>query len=192
MIGVRTDEQLVDDTLRGSMPAFAEIVERYSERLFRFLLGRCRSRADAEDALQDTFANAYRYLDSFNAKWRFSTWIYRIAIRNAARQPAQGLADYPVDELQDNTADPLQDCIRDTERQNLWVTARDLLSEDAYAAMWLRYAEDLAVRDVAKALDRSLSWTKVTLMRARNALQQEMNGQGPVNRQSPETRESYG
>ncbi|MGI9261211.1 MAG: hypothetical protein ACR2QR_04200 [Woeseiaceae bacterium] len=50
----------------------------------------------------------------------------------------------------------------------------------------MRYAEDLPVREVAKALDRSPSWTKVTLMRGRNALEQEMH------RQAPEERESYG
>ena len=85
-----TDEQLVEAALRGSIPAFGEIVDRYGDRLLRFLMTRCASLQDAEDALQDTFANAYRYLDSFNPKWRFSTWIYRIAIRNAARIPPTG------------------------------------------------------------------------------------------------------
>ena len=181
-----TDEQLVENARQGSSAAFAEIVERYSERLLRFLLTRCRSRADAEDALQDTFANAFRYLDSFNPKWRFSTWIYRIAIRNAARLPPHSAGDFAADDLPDESADPLRDCIRAAERENLWLTAKELLSADAFAAMWLRYAEDLAVRDVARTLQRPVSWTKVTLMRARNALEQEMN------RHAPEERESYG
>ena len=181
-----TDEQLVEAALGGSMPAFGEIVERYSERLLRFLVARCRNRADAEDALQDTFANAYRYLDSYNPKWRFSTWIYRIAIRNAARLRQVSVVDSGDTDAVDETADPLHDCIRQSERENLWLTARDLLSEDAYAAMWLRYVEDLSLREVAESLQRSSSWTKVTLMRARNALEQELN------RRAPEDRESYG
>ena len=81
---------------------------------------------------------------------------------------------------------PLRECIEASERENLWLTARDLLSADAYAAMWLRYVEDLPVREVANALERPISWTKVTLMRARNALEQEMH------RQTPEEREGYG
>ncbi len=100
-ISVTTDEQLVDSALLGSAAAFAEIVDRYSERLLRFLLARCRSRADAEDALQDTFANAFRYLDSFNPKWRFSTWIYRIAIRNASRLPSHHATDIASEEIAD-------------------------------------------------------------------------------------------
>ena len=183
---MNSDEKLVSDALSGSVPAFTEIVERYSERLLRFLLTRCRTRADAEDALQDTFANAYRYLDTFNPKWRFSTWIYRIAIRNAVRAAPQGAMVEVSADLEDQAADPLRDCIKASDRENLWLTARDLLSADAYSAMWLRYAEDLPVREVAAALDRSTSWTKVTLMRARNALEQEMS------RTIPNEREHYG
>ena len=59
-----TDEQLVEASLQGSAAAFNEIVERYQQRLLRFLLTRSASRADAEDAIQDTFINAYRYLSS--------------------------------------------------------------------------------------------------------------------------------
>ena len=79
-----TDEQLVDASLGGADHAFPELVGRYQERLLRFLLTRSVTRADAEDALQDTFINAFRYLASFDSRWRFSTWIYRIALRNAA------------------------------------------------------------------------------------------------------------
>jgi len=61
---VFTDEQLVEASLDGSAGAFDEIVGRYQERLLRFLLTRSSSRADAEDAVQDTFINAYRYLAS--------------------------------------------------------------------------------------------------------------------------------
>ena len=70
-----SDEKLVEESLAGSELAFSELVDRYQERLLRFLLTRCRNRADAEDAVQDTFISAYRYLHSYNPRWRFSTWI---------------------------------------------------------------------------------------------------------------------
>lgn len=169
---MKSDEQLVDDAKRGSSAAFSELVERYRQRLLRFLITRCASRADAEDALQDSFINAYRYLHSYNPKWRFSTWLYRIAIRNAARQarPPELPADLAVDET-----DLLQACIAYSERENLWLTAKRLFSDDAYAAMWLRYVEDMPVNDVARALDKSASWTKVTLMRCRRRLEAVLN-----------------
>jgi hypothetical protein len=44
-----------------------------------------------------------------------------------------------------------------------------------FAAMWLRYVEDMSVRDIASVLERSSSWTKVNLLRGRRALEAEMN-----------------
>jgi len=171
---VQSDEQLVAAALDGTDGAFAELVTRYQDRLLRFLLARSVSRADAEDAVQDTFINAYRYLASFDSRWRFSTWIYRIAIRNAAglhRAPAYDADIEPVD----HDSDPLAACIAHSEQENVWLAAKRVLTDEAYAALWLRYVEDLSVKEVASALDRSQTWTKVTLLRCRRRLGEELN-----------------
>ncbi len=168
-----SDEQLVDAAKRGSEAAFVELVERYQERLLKFLLARCTNLADAEDALQDTFVNAYRYLDSFDPRWRFSTWIYRIGIREAMR--LGGPHTEAGGEIADPGADPLRACIAASERENLWLTASRILSADAYTALWLRYAEDMAIKEIAAAMERSVSWTKVTLLRARNRIGDALN-----------------
>ncbi len=156
------------------MSAFSELVERYQQRLIRFLLTRCRNRADAEDAIQDTFINAYRYIGSYDSRWRFSTWLFRIALRNASRISRVAVAT--IDDTLDSVGDPLEAFIIDSERENLWLTARRLLSADAYSAMWLRYVEDMSVKDVARTLERPVSWTKVTLMRSRRRLSAELAG----------------
>lgn len=140
----------------------------------RFLLTRSASYADAEDALQDTLINAFRYIRSYDHRWRFSTWLYRIAIRNASNGRTQNLT--AVHELRSEEADPLQQCIADSETENLWLSARQCLNDEVFAAMWLRYAEDMSVNDISTALDRSVSWTKVNLMRGRRALDAELNG----------------
>jgi len=184
---VVSDEQLVVESLAGSALAFAELVERYQERLLRYLQTRATNRADAEDAVQDTFISAYRYLYSFNPRWRFSTWIYRIAIRNVARQ-SRG-ETYDVEAIVDEDAtDPLEECIVASEKENVWLTAKRVLKEDAYSAMWLRYVEDMSIKEVARALDKTQSWTKVTLLRGRRSLSTKLSdGTSEAVR-----RESYG
>ena len=77
---------------------------------------------------------------------------------------------FELADLADSEADPLLKCIADSESENLWVVARRSLNDDVFAAMWLRYAEDMSVNDISAALDRSASWTKVNLMRARKVL----------------------
>ena len=85
-------------------------------------------------------------------------------------------------------ADPLTACIAHSEQENVWLAAKRLLSDDAYNAMWLRYVEDLSVKEISTALEKSPSWTKVTLMRGRQRLSNELTGdESPAAR-----RESYG
>lgn len=176
-----TDEaKLIAAAKAGSVEAFTDLVRGYRKRLLRFLLTRCASFADAEDVLQDTFIAAFRYLDSYDPRWRFSTWLYRIAIRNAATLRSRETVDVVVvDDLRDEEGDPLLRCIADSESENLWVSARRLLNDDVFAAMWLRYIEDMSVTDISTALDRSLSWTKVNLMRGRQALENELRDTAP-------------
>jgi len=170
---VTNELQLIDAAKAGSAKAFADLVESYRVRLLRFLLTRCASHADAEDALQDTFMAAYRYLHSYDPRWRFSTWLYRIAIRKVQKIRHENVVE--IGDLSDEEDDPLLHCIAASARENLWISARRILNDDVFAAMWLRYAEDMSIHDIAKALDRSDSWTKVNLLRARKALDAEMN-----------------
>lgn len=176
---LRTESQLIEDAKAGSADAFADLVRRYRDGLLRFLLTRSASYADAEDALQDTLINAYRYIRSYDPRWRFSTWLYRIAIRNAASGQAQELP--AVHDLRDEESDPLLQCIADSEAENLWLSARRLLNDEVFAAMWMRYAEDMSVNDISAALDRSVSWTKVNLMRGRRALDAQLNSTNKEN-----------
>ncbi len=170
---VRNEAVLIEAARKGSAAAFNDLVGAYREGLLRFLLTRSSSFADAEDALQDTLINAYRYLHSYDSRWRFSTWLYRIAINNAAKLRSTDTVE--LGDLSDEEGDPLWQCIEASERENLWLSARRSLTDEVYTAMWLRYAEDMSVNDISAVLERSLSWTKVNLMRGRKTLDAELN-----------------
>ncbi len=166
------EAELIERAKAGSVPAFTELVMEYRERLLRFLVTRCASVADAEDALQDTLINAYRYLYSYDPTWRFSTWLYRIAIRNAMRQRAGDSVE--LDEPADDRDGPLEACLGEEARRNVWISAKRVLNDDVFTATWLRYVEDMSINDIAAALGRSTSWTKVNLSRARKTLAGEL------------------
>ena len=176
---------LIAAAQRGSVDAFSALVAARRTALLRFLVTRTASYADAEDALQDTLINAFRYLKSYDAKWRFNTWLYRIAVNNAAKQRSTETLE--AGDLSDEEGGPLEQCIAAAERENLWLSARRLLSDELFTAMWLRYAEDMSVSDIAAVLERSVSWTKVNLLRARRLLQADLNGAAAIN-----TSKAYG
>ena len=168
-----SEAALIEQARKGSAAAFTDLVNGYRHGLLRFLLTRSATFADAEDALQDTLINAYRYLHSYDSRWRFSTWLYRIAVNTASRQRVADTVE--LGELSDAESDPLAQCIAASERENLWLVARRHLNDEVYAAMWLRYVEDMSVKDIAAVLERSVSWTKVNLLRGRKILDREMN-----------------
>ena len=174
-----SETALIAAAKRGSVRAYTELVSVYQDGLLRFLVTRTLSFADAEDALQDTLINAYRYINSYDAKWRFSTWLYRIAINNLSRigaaEPSDKIQVGQIDKLSDEEAGPLELCIAADDRQNLWLSARRVLNDEVFTAMWLRYVEDMSVNDISAVMERSISWTKVNLLRARKQLDTDLN-----------------
>ena len=174
-----SETALIAAAKRGSVGAYTELVCVYRDGLLRFLVTRTPSFADAEDALQDTLINAYRYINSYDAKWRFSTWLYRIAINNLSKinaaEPSDKVQVGQIDKLSDAEAGPMELCIAADERQNLWLVAKRVLNDEVFTAMWLRYVEDMSVNDISAVLERSISWTKVNLLRARKQLDTELS-----------------
>ena len=59
---------------------FDSLVQHCNQRVYRLALRITRNHQDAEDARQETFLKAYRHLDQFEGRSRFTTWISRIAI----------------------------------------------------------------------------------------------------------------
>src|SRR3981189_2552117 len=77
------DEELVAATKSGDELAFETLVKRHQRRIFALAFRYTRVREDAEDIVQETLQKAFVYLQKFEGKYRFSTWLTRIAINEA-------------------------------------------------------------------------------------------------------------
>src|SRR5579884_1503611 len=75
----------------GDRRAFAALVDRYWDRLYRWLYHLTHDRHAAEDLAQETFLKALRHLGSFRAGTNFGAWLFRIA-HNAWVNQARGAA----------------------------------------------------------------------------------------------------
>lgn len=78
-----SDEQLVAAYLDGREPAFAELVHRYQNDLFRFLLRFVGRRAAADDLFQETFLQVHQSAGTFDTTKRFRPWLFTIAANKA-------------------------------------------------------------------------------------------------------------
>ncbi|HEY7117083.1 MAG TPA: sigma-70 family RNA polymerase sigma factor [Tepidisphaeraceae bacterium] len=164
-LDVLPDEHLVTRTLDGHQDAFNHLVRRHEQRLFRFLSRTGRCAADVEDAMQQAFVKAFRNLRGYNPKWRFTTWLFTIAVRElhslGRRHPA--IRTTTLDERNHPAAAAAP---ADADPGDLWASAKRLLNAQQYTALWLRYGEDLPVRDIARVMSRPRVWVSVTLHRA--------------------------
>jgi RNA polymerase sigma-70 factor (ECF subfamily) len=77
------DAELVRRIGRRDQAAFEIMMRRHNGKLFRVARAILRDDAEAEDALQDAYLEAYRHIDEFRGGARLSTWLTRIVINQA-------------------------------------------------------------------------------------------------------------
>lgn len=167
-------EELVDGAKAGSSAAFSELVRRYEGPLFNFLLQRSPGAGEAEDLCQETFLRAWQKIDLYRPEWRFSTWLFTLARRLAASRtrsaPPPAAGDEAIERAAAIAHDPSLPIVAREERENLWSLAARVLSAEQRSALWLRYAEDLPVDEIARILGRPRVTVRVILFRARATL----------------------
>ncbi|MEO1279911.1 MAG: sigma factor, partial [Planctomycetota bacterium] len=78
------DRSLAELAKEGSVPAYNVLVVRYQDRVYRFLLRRTGSSAEAEDIAQETFLRAWQKLHTFEPERPLAPWLLTIAARLAA------------------------------------------------------------------------------------------------------------
>lgn len=83
---VDADTELIQAVQAGQIERFPEIVQRYERLLYNFGLKMCGEAQDAEDVVQDTFLNVFRYLKGFRYETKFKNWIYRIATSSCIKK----------------------------------------------------------------------------------------------------------
>jgi RNA polymerase sigma-70 factor (ECF subfamily) len=180
----RTDEELAAQTAAGSLAAFEELVSRYSPRLFYFLRSRSESEEDIEDLMQETFLRTFRSIDRYDPKWRFSTWLYTTAVRLAiSRHRAKKTRSLPLEpeRYEHPSPGPQESLIQREEAQaksNIWNVARTLRPGE-YRALWLRYAEGLPVKDIARAMNKTQLGVRALLHRSRLKLGEKLKTASP-------------
>jgi RNA polymerase sigma-70 factor, ECF subfamily len=77
------DKILVKESLNGDKKAFEEIVEKYYKIIYRLAYRIIRNNDDAEEITQIVFVKAYENLGSYNPKFKFFSWLYRITVNES-------------------------------------------------------------------------------------------------------------
>ncbi|NIR65773.1 MAG: sigma-70 family RNA polymerase sigma factor [candidate division Zixibacteria bacterium] len=159
-------EELARRSQQGCRRSFAELAERYGISLFRFLRYKTNNIQDAEDLVQESFVRAYENIHRYNDSWKFSTWLFAIAARLASSYFRKSRSFQKIEDIGSSTSEPGQMVIDKETRQGLWALARGL-SMNQYQALWLKYGQDMSIKEIARVLRKSQVNVKVLLYRAR-------------------------
>ena len=168
---------LVEKARAGDANAFERLMALHQEEIFRLVYFRTRSRMDSEDLTQDIFMSAFKYLPQLKESDRFRPWLYRIALNRVHdfHRKNRLLAFFGITDERDQPDIPDVEPHRDPRaldgviRHEFWVRVKQLskrFSKMEKEVFFLRFVDDMNLREIALTLKRSESAVKTHLYRA--------------------------
>ena len=163
------DRALVKRCLENDRDAAGALVDRYQQRLFNVALRMLNNVQDAEDVTQTVFLNAFRKLRTYDPKYRFFSWVYRMTVNESLnvlkrRKPAVTLED----ELEIPAPGAAPDRAAETEDR----VGRALmnLKPDDRAVVVLKHFVSFSYQEIADVLEIPVRTVKSRLFTARERL----------------------
>ena len=179
------DAELARRVSGGETAAFEILMRRHNRTLFRTARAILRDDAEAEDALQEAYLQAYRAIGAWREESKLSTWLARIVANEALmrlRKQARRAEIVPLQSsatLEGMNEIPDTDMTKTPERQaqrvemrRLLETQIDSLPDDYRAVFMLRAVEELSVEETAAVLGIPPATVRSRLFRARSLLRE--------------------
>ncbi|MDQ8161241.1 MAG: RNA polymerase sigma factor [Gemmatimonadota bacterium] len=168
---VDTDQDVISRILAGEREAFATLIGRYSDPLYRHALGMTGSPDVAEDILQTSFIKAYHHLGE--VRGRFDAWLFRI-VANGCKDWLKNIRrthlSYDEDDQPSSFASPDEDLDRTEMRTDL-DSALAQLAPSLREAFIMKHVEGRSYEEMADLLGTTVGALKMRVHRAREALQ---------------------
>jgi RNA polymerase sigma-70 factor (ECF subfamily) len=171
----------------GEHSAFNALVRKYRHRVMKLSMRYTRNRADAEDAVQNTFIKAYRGLENFRGDAAFYSWLHRIAVNSAKTVLALRARNARVFVSNHRIADDTNDssvALKDLDTpEELALTDEicsavnasiEVLSEEQRTAIVLREFQGLSYSQVASAMSCPVGTVRSRVFRAREAIDNQL------------------
>jgi len=166
-----SDAVLVARAIAGSDAAFAALVDRYNDLLYRHAERMLGLADDAEDVVQSAWIKAFRNLRKCRDPERFGAWVFRIganACKDAVKAKRRGIVPLEsVAELESYDGDT---ATRLDQRRRL-ASALASLAPDQREAFLLKHMEGWSYEEMADQLGVQVSALKMRVHRAREELQ---------------------
>jgi len=168
---IDSDQEIITRVMAGDRDAFATLIGRYSDPLYRHALGMTGSPDVAEDILQTSLIKAYSHLAE--VRGRFDAWLFRI-VANGCKDWLKNIRrthlSYDEDDQPSGYATPDEDLDRTELRSDL-DSALAQLAPSLREAFIMKHVEGRSYEEMADLLGTTVGALKMRVHRAREALQ---------------------
>jgi RNA polymerase sigma factor (sigma-70 family) len=166
----------------GQEAAFEAVMRKHNGRLFRVARAILKDDAEAEDALQDAYLEAYKHMAEFRGDAQLSTWLTRIVVNQSLmrlRRQRRERVVVPFDhhgereqevEVPDEKAEPPSSAALRGEVRRLLEQRIDQLPVAFRTVFVMREVEDMTVEETAACLGIPPATVRTRLFRARALL----------------------
>lgn len=169
---METDKIIISKVLNGEGNAFGEIIERYNNRILSFICKMGMKIEDSQDIVQEVFIKAYNNLYHYNEKWKFSTWLFTIAVNTAKDLfKSKKFEPYYIYDLTNLTKDcTYEEHLDNIERKEFIQEMFQVLENDTKTMLILFYYADLPIKEIASICHTKPDVVKMKIHRARKKL----------------------
>jgi RNA polymerase sigma-70 factor (ECF subfamily) len=167
------DEDLVERCRGGDATAFAPLVLRYQGPIYNAAFRVLGNAEDAAEVTQTVFLRIVEHLGEYDSRYRFFSWIYRIALNEALNVRRRGAREEPLDDddavVAGIGADPERHA-GDAQRSRHIQRALLRLKATDRMMIVLRHFSDCSYREIGEALELDEKTVKSRLFEARQRL----------------------
>ena len=170
------EDIIIDKIIQGDKSACRIIIDKYKSFVFNLAFRIVNNREDAEEVTQDSFIKAFRYLESFNRKAKFSTWLYRITFNTAVSKTRKkkveknSINDVPEEMLPVDAFEKSFNLLKEQQQKKYISIILAKLSAEERGLVTMYYLEEMPVEDISDATGLTKSNVKVKIHRARQKL----------------------
>ncbi|HZJ01460.1 MAG TPA: sigma-70 family RNA polymerase sigma factor [Gemmatimonadaceae bacterium] len=165
------DRALVRRFLNGERAAGDELVNRFHRSVFNVALRMLGNVQDAEDVTQTTFGNAFAALESYNPKYRFFSWIYRMTVNESLNTLKRRREVVSLDGSFDV---PAPEATSDSDAEERVARALLELKPDDRAVVVLRHFVSFSYEEISDVLEVPVKTVKSRLFTARERLRDSL------------------
>ncbi len=172
------DQELIDRCRKGDRVALGQLVNEYERPIYNAAYRVLGNSADAADVTQVVFLKVFERLEQYNPRFKFFSWIYRIAINEAINQRNRTRNEQFFEEEQFVSAENPENRLNSEQLSEVVQDGLMELQEDYRVVMVLRHFSEMSYQDISEVLHIPEKTVKSRLYSARQIMKGQLTAKG--------------